>query len=146
MTTKVWAMPSARATHASHRARILGLGLSVGIAIAGAFAWGVNSGYDLGADTMQCFSFAVLAKQSPDVVNDACKPALAHSQHSPTFMVRKGWLWVTGDVVPDSAFAASGMEVRQGGDGTAPSRSDDSPTAEGGDAHKPSPTKGFPHG
>jgi hypothetical protein len=26
----------ARATHASHRARILGLGLSVGIAIAGA--------------------------------------------------------------------------------------------------------------
>jgi hypothetical protein len=30
----VRAMPSARATHASHRARILGLGLSVGIAIA----------------------------------------------------------------------------------------------------------------
>jgi hypothetical protein len=30
-----WAIPSGRATHASHRARILGLGLSVGIAIAG---------------------------------------------------------------------------------------------------------------
>jgi hypothetical protein len=30
----IGAMPSARATHAPHRARILGLGLSVGIAIA----------------------------------------------------------------------------------------------------------------
>jgi hypothetical protein len=42
-------------------------------------------------------------------------------------------------------YAASGMEARQGGN-EVPSRSDDSPTAEGGDAHKPSPTKGFPHG
>jgi hypothetical protein len=37
MTTKLWAMPSARATYASHRAVFHRLGLSVGIAIA-AFA------------------------------------------------------------------------------------------------------------
>jgi hypothetical protein len=91
MPDKDGAMPSARATHAPHRARILGLGLLVGIAIA-AFTCGVNSGYDLGADTMQCVSFAMLAKQSP-------------------FLVRKGWLQLTGDAVPDSAFSASGMSA-----------------------------------
>jgi hypothetical protein len=80
----------------------------------------VNSGYDLGADTMQCFSFAVLAKQSPDVVTDACKPVTTHSQHSLTFMVRKGWLWLTGNGVPDGAFSASGMPLREDPKGLRP--------------------------
>jgi hypothetical protein len=104
MPDKDGAMPSARATHAPHRARILGLGLLVGIAIA-AFTCGVNSGYDLGADTMQCVSFAMLAKQSPDVIHDACNAVRTHSAHSLTFLVRKGWLQLTGDAVPDSAFS-----------------------------------------
>jgi hypothetical protein len=47
----------------------------------------------------------------------------------PLAEAKASWLAVIREV------RASGMEARQGGDGTAPSRSDDSPTAEGGDAH-----------
>jgi hypothetical protein len=120
----------ARATHAPHRAALRHLGLSVGIAIAssalaacqanrqdtGGEAPRVERPYGLHVwrDPETGCAYLIISEDYSNLARAALTPKLRE------------------DGKPDCA--ASGMEARQGGDANAAPSSDDSPTAEGGDA------------
>jgi hypothetical protein len=71
------------------------------LAITGAvsFAVGANSGFALGADTMQCVTYHMLstgpdALVSEQLADDACKSANSWSEMNPTRLVRMGYVFL----------------------------------------------------
>lgn len=75
--------------------------IALAFAFALTFIIGVNSGYSLGADTMQCVVIAMVAPDKEDAVDDACKAAGDWSTYGPTYMARWVWIEITGQSVPD---------------------------------------------
>lgn len=68
-----------------------------------AFIVGVNSGYALGADHMQCVTYHMLATGdgalvSEGLADDACKAARGWNEGNPTVIVRRAYVSVVEPV------------------------------------------------
>lgn len=62
------------------------------------FVCGLNTGYEMGSDTMECVMIATISPDNEQLVDEACFGA-QHWLRSPAYWIRVNWLKVTGDAV-----------------------------------------------
>ncbi len=75
-----------------------------GAAILASYLTGVNNGYDLGADTMQCFTYSMLTTRGvltdKSIAEDACITLKQWMPNHPAYMLRVAWIEATGQGIP----------------------------------------------
>ena len=73
--------------------------LAIAIAVFVAWVCGVNSGYELGADTMQCVAFSSLQLADKSISDDACQSVKQWGTKHPVFLARVAWIELSGQGV-----------------------------------------------